>query len=181
MPLHSPPPPPTSAAGMTLIGAWKNLVLVVVLVLESKGFYFTVNYRVIADLSRSFSCPILRENWMHGMHDIQLTWKGECLAKACYVTSATFTSFQPQPPTGILSSLSWAVCMCFSFTRIPRLLQVLVGKFLFYYPYFYTTIVLRQFMTILKALKLFKDGSMKIKIRLLQTLIFRQQIVFISF
>ena len=70
MPLLSPPPPPTSAAGMTLIGA---LVLVVVLVLESKGFYFTVNYRVIADLSRSFSCPILRENWMHGMHDIQLT------------------------------------------------------------------------------------------------------------
>ena len=60
-------------------------------------------------------------------------------------------------------------------------MQVLVGKFLFYYPYFYTTIVLRQFMTILKALKLFKDSTMKIKILLLQTLIFRQQIVFISF
>ena len=81
--LSPPPPPPTSAAGMTLIGAWKNLVLVVVLVLESKGLYFTVNYRVIADLSRSFSSPILRENWMHGMHDIQLTWKGEYLAKVC--------------------------------------------------------------------------------------------------
>ena len=84
---HPMPLPPYPHAGMTLIGAWENLVLVVVFVLESKGLYFTVNYRIIADLSRkahpSFSCPILRENWMHGMHDIQLTWNGECLAKVC--------------------------------------------------------------------------------------------------
>ena len=84
---HPMPLPPYPYAGMTLIGAWENLVLVVVFVLESKGLYFTVNYRIIADLSRkahpSFSCPILRENWMHGMHDIQLTWNGECLAKVC--------------------------------------------------------------------------------------------------
>ena len=102
-----------------------------------------------------------------------------------YVTSLPLLSlpFSPSPPQEFYPHcLEQCVCVSlFTFTRIPRLLQVLVGKFLFYYPYFYTTIVLLQFMTILKALKLFKDGTMKIKILLLQTLIFRQQIVFISF
>ena len=161
-----------------LVGAW-----------QSKGVYFTVNYRIIANPSRkahpSFSCPTLRENWMHGMRDIQLTghWKGR-VAKVClrHFRSFHFLSAPAPHRNFILIVLS---SVCCTVARVPRqhtrLLQVFVSKFLFYYPYFYTTIVLCQFMMVFKALKLFKDDTIKIKILLLQTLIFRRQIVFISF
>ena len=103
-----------------------------------------------------------------------------------YVTSLPLLSlpFSPSPPQEFyLHCLEQCVLLCCtsSSSTYTRLLQVFVSKFLFYYPYFYTAIVLCQFMMVFKALKLFKDDTIKIKILLLQTLIFRRQIVFISF
>ena len=100
---HPMPLPPYPHAGMTLIGAWENLVLVVVFVLESKGLYFTVNYRIIADLSRrahpSFSCPILREKldaW-YAWHSTYLKWW--VFGKGMFTSLPQLSlPFSPSPP-----------------------------------------------------------------------------------
>ena len=105
---------------------------------------------------------------MHGMRDIQPTghWKGR-VAKVCYVLPLLSLPFSPSPPQEFYPHcLEQCVLLCCtsSSSTYTRLLQVFVSKFLFYYPYFYTTIVLCQFMMVFKALKLFKDDTIKIKI-----------------
>ena len=116
-----------------LVGAW-----------QSKGVYFTVNYRIIANPSRKAHPFFLAQLCVKIRCMVCVTFnpldtgKGEWQR---YVTSLPLLSlpFSPSPPQEFYPHcLEQCVLLCCtsSSSTYTRLLQVFVSKFLFYYPYF---------------------------------------------